>query len=302
MPEVKPYAFSHAQFATLLMISMGIQRVLQVRSAYGGNEAAPICVEFLGESACTDESVMSLLHMKFHTALQCIILAAAVALQCWKTEPILRQLNALFILSPITTGLSTMFFAESISQGALLTQTMLGLVLAVVAAPSATNLPFCTGKYTSFMTLPSMALGSLALGNLVLAYQYVRLTTMTVRSGGDSDKITFPLLAIDPVFYQELPANMVTAVTTIVLFLAVDALTTALLYAHSWFALPDTHQRVRSSRDTKTLQQWDVCFVNVRHCQNHHFLASALTLRYCSFLVCRRHCWHYSLLSQRLGR
>ena len=168
MASVKPGIFSQSQLTTLILLSMGISRILQVRSAYSGekeNEAGRtatlICVEHLGEVACTDSTVLSLLKLKFHSALQVALLVSAVAWQCWNNHNTqaaaanvaavaLQQLNALMIIAPMGTGIAAMAYAEVIPLGAVWKQALVVLVLTVLAAPTdASNVPFWGGRRKS---------------------------------------------------------------------------------------------------------------------------------------------------------
>lgn len=276
MAAVKPGIFSQSQLTTLILLSMGISRILQVRSAYSGGEkeneagrtATLICVEHLGEVACTDSTVLSLLKLKFHSALQVALLVSAVAWQCWNNHNTqaaaanvaavaLQQLNALMIIAPMGTGIAAMAYAEVIPLGAVWKQALVVLVLTVLAAPTdASNVPFWGGrrKSSSARTLASTALAGLALANIFRAAHYVMLTRLPNNTTDDDDgAMTLAKMtpfAIDLVYYyqQQLSSAAVAAAAQpILLFMAVDAITCALLYALSWHALPDSSQRVRAS-------------------------------------------------------
>ena len=101
--------FSKAQFSIAVMISIGISRVLQVKSA-SIEPSNSVCVTHLGEEACQDDAVLTLLKYKYHTALQTTGLIVAGMLQCWKTEAVLEAYNVLFVLSPLLTGAVALYF------------------------------------------------------------------------------------------------------------------------------------------------------------------------------------------------
>jgi hypothetical protein len=250
IPTVKPGIFSPGQFTFLILFSMGISRVLQVRSSYGIGEdrtgtetdkkTIAACVEHLGATACLDSNIQSLLKLKFHSALQLAALAASTALQTWSSEPVLQRLNSLFIISPMGAGIAAMAYSDAISQALVWRQVLVCCVLAVLAAPQGSNFPFMGERVNRVKSLSSMALLGLALSNVFRVVHFVNLA-IGQKSRAPSSSSPF---VINPSLYYQLSPDIAKAAHPIVLFLAVDALAAALVYALSWYSLPDGSQRV----------------------------------------------------------
>jgi hypothetical protein len=252
MPTVKPGVFSPGQFTFLVLISMGFSRILQVRSSYdhgkdsSGTEpekAIASCVEHLGAVACLDSNIQSLLKLKFHSALQLTALAGSMALLTWNSEPILQQLNSLFIISPMGAGIAAMAYSDTISQALVWRQALVCCVLAVLAAPQGSNFPFMGQRVNRVKSLSSMALLGLALSNV---FRVVHFVTLAIGQKSPAPSSSSPFV-INPSLYYQLSPDIAKAAHPIVLFLAVDALAAALVYALSWYGLPDGSQRVSHS-------------------------------------------------------
>jgi hypothetical protein len=263
LPTVKPGIFSPGQFTFLVLISMGISRLLQVRSSYGHGEdssgtepdkAVATCVEHLGAVACLDSSIQSLLKLKFHSALQLTALAGSMALQSWNSEPILQQLNSLFIISPMGAGIAAMAYSDTISQALVWRQALVCFVLAVLAAPQVSNFPFTGKRFNRVKSLSSMALLGLALSNV---FRVVHFVTLAIGQKSQAPSSASPFV-INPFLYYQLSTDIAKAAHPIVLFLAVDALTAALVYALSWYSLPDGSQRVSHSCHVRMIQCWSL--------------------------------------------
>jgi hypothetical protein len=71
MPSIsKPGVISKAQLTMLILLSIGISRLLQVKSAFVKTETgepSTTCLEHLSEEACQDDAVHALLQYKYQT-------------------------------------------------------------------------------------------------------------------------------------------------------------------------------------------------------------------------------------------
>lgn len=271
MPRVQPGVLYPGQFIFLILLAMGVSRILQVRSAYSfssssnGEETngiermtpSPVCVEYLGGDApCVDATIVSLLKLKFHSALHLTALVVALALQVWNTDVLLQQLNALCVLAPLGVGIAALAYSTAISQTIVWRQALMGTVLAVLAAPTTTNLPFVSSPFgnrrlSSAKSLTSMALAGLALSHLFRAAHFVLLTTTNTNTSPEEESSlsssSSSIFVIHPSLLREQlrpDVALFAAAQPILLFLAVDAIAAALVTALAWHTLPDRSQRV----------------------------------------------------------
>jgi len=248
--------FKSPQLNALILLSIGVSRILQVRSTFAvAGEAAPVCVQHLNEAACLDDTILSLLKYKFGVALQLTIVAIACILQCWNTEPVMTKLNALFAFTPMLTGVQALHAASIIDSKQTWAQLWVALVLFALCAPTSLQaLPFT--KYTtadgvssssfsySKRTLPALVLMGLTVLYLAQAANFLLLGLPERAATPTHLSFMEWVLPVQPAAVEKLEGDIADAATPILYFLAVDAFTVALLLAFAWFTLPDRSQRV----------------------------------------------------------
>jgi hypothetical protein len=103
-----PGILTKAQLTMLILLSIGVSRLLRVKTAFVKTETgepSTTCIEHLSEEACQDDAVHALLQYKYQTGLQTTLLVLAGMLQCWNSEQVLQRYHALFLVSPMATGL-----------------------------------------------------------------------------------------------------------------------------------------------------------------------------------------------------
>jgi len=253
--------FKSPQLNALILLSIGVSRILQVRSTFAvAGEAAPVCVQHLNEAACLDDTILSLLKYKFGVALQLTIVAIACILQCWNTEPVMTKLNSLFAFTPMLTGIQALHAASIIDSKQTWAQLWVVMVLFALCAPTSLQaLPFT--KYTtttadgtssssslslsySKKTLPALVLMGLTVLYLAQAVNFLLLGITPARAATPTHFFMEWVLPVQPAAIDKLEGEIAHAATPILYFLAVDAFTVALLLAFAWFTLPDRSQRV----------------------------------------------------------
>lgn len=144
MPQVKPGIFTTSQLTTLIILSIGLSRLMLLRSLFPMNSsdvvdgdnnntsihdedtevttmtASPICVQYFGsEQICTDPTINTLMMYKYASSIQTFCLIGGLLLQIWNysttntkdntNEILLRKLNSLFTVCPMLLGLMTLY-------------------------------------------------------------------------------------------------------------------------------------------------------------------------------------------------
>lgn len=221
--------FSMPQFTALILVAMGVSRVIQVGSfiSVSLTDVSKSCVHHLGEDACRDTGVITVLRLKYFMGIQLAMLVFLTMLQCWQSDELLTRLNACMLLTPIVTGLLTLFmYSDILPAGPIWKESMTGLVMGVLAMPqSFQSIPFLSGQQKKAKTLQSLTLILLVLVSLWEAY---RLLWLSVSTSVQSLVNTDSPLAIVPVT-----------------LLGVDYLTFAIIFAFGWFYFEGSSQRVR---------------------------------------------------------
>ena len=257
-PPAKPATglFTKGQLAILILLVIGLSRVFRVKTA-SLQDGKQVCITHLGEDACEDSAVQKLLQYKYVTAIQTTSLAVLGMLQCWNTEAALQAFNALFLFSPLLTGAGVLFVCEQfLDSGEVWKQLMMALVLTVLAAPdSKAFLPFAASvRPNSSKTLQSLAL-------ITASFHYMYQVFQTVVG---------PLLlkslpighVVASIVVSEKDALVSPAATPLVYFIAVDKLTSALIFAFAWYHFAESHQRVSAVNvnESSPLFHADTCF------------------------------------------
>jgi len=262
-PGVSPMqTLTWAQFIILLLLSMGISRLLQIKSAYimttveegaddgvGGAPSA-FCLEHLGDAACRESSVLHLLQLKYQTGLQTAVLILMAALQCWKREEVLQRLHGLLMFTPLTTAVAVLWLSKQwISPTHVTRQLPVAFVLMVLAKPPPHNVAFkCPSEYRTWgsaknwstMTLQCLLLLSLAGWYFFECLYY---------------GVLFPVITNVPTVVEQwvLTDPMTTtptATTPIMYLILVDQLTRAWVFLFAWYYFHDSEQRVSTKKQT----------------------------------------------------
>jgi hypothetical protein len=114
--------FSPGQLAALILLTLGISRLMQVKSALrheqdgAAKAAAPICLDYImhnnnnniimsSDIVCVDDVFHTWLNFKYMTGLQVLLTTCGMWLRggCWFHEDLLRAFNAVLVLTPIVT-------------------------------------------------------------------------------------------------------------------------------------------------------------------------------------------------------
>jgi hypothetical protein len=166
---------SPGQLAALILLTLGISRLMQVKSALRmirhvhnveesaeSNDqnnsiitaAAPICLDYilrLPQVVCVDNVVNTWLHFKYMTGLQVLLTTCGMWIRggCWCNEDLLKAFNAVLVLTPIvTTAFCFLIQLDKNNNGVLnerhiWKQSIMCVVLSLVAMPGApSQLPF----------------------------------------------------------------------------------------------------------------------------------------------------------------
>lgn len=232
-PEIQQKGvFLSSQFTILILVAMGAARMMEVRSA--SQPESDKCIRYLGESACQDPIVSSLLSLKFHFAIQVFCMVVLYMLLAWNTESMLSHINGLLVLSPIMAGMAVLLGNSAIiPYPAAKGQCIPAVVLALISLP-ANDQPFSNARIPHWKTVPSIVFATLATASMIQAVN-------CLLDSYDADGMTIPQLLPWPehlVTYQP-------ALRPIIQFFAVDYLLMGLLYAYAWHSFPDHTQRVR---------------------------------------------------------
>jgi hypothetical protein len=230
----KPGTFTRAQLCVLITFTLGTSRLVQVGSALTatGTADTDTCHEYLGQEACADAAVASLIRYKYLLGIQVALLLANVVLQFWNNEGCLLRLNVLLIVTPIALSVAAHSAAgEWIPKGKTIRHLTMCIVMTVLASPSDTNsVPFFAGRKQPYKTLQSLAVMSLGITNMWEAVQLL----LPVVNGE-------PYTAVASILNVTSASS---ATTAVIYLIAVDKITNAALYAFSWFYMEESRQRV----------------------------------------------------------
>ena len=252
-PRKNPMILKGPQLTALILLSIGLSRVMQVRSAFAvepDGQPVQICVQHLGEAACTNDIILSLLKYKYGTALQLTILVVSIAIKLWNApdENDLARFNTLLCVTPLITGIQVLYvWRDTLGSGVLVKQLMMGVVLAILCAPSSLKmLPFYGPSKTGVRTkaVPALVLLSLVVWNLFQTVSYLWMTTGMTTIEPTTTTTTQWWLPVQASALQSLSLELQVAAKPIIYFLAVDCLTTAALCAYCWQVLSYPSQRV----------------------------------------------------------
>lgn len=180
-PALQKGIFSPGQLAALILLTLGVSRLMQVKSALRSHASggvlghisssstvesdinndnttasssvemkpAPICLDYilnLPEIVCVHDVVNTWLNFKYMTGLQVLLTTLGMWIRggCWNNENVLRGFNALLILTPIvTTAYALLIKSEGVlNQSRIWQQTIMCVVLSFVASPLQSQLPF----------------------------------------------------------------------------------------------------------------------------------------------------------------
>lgn len=224
-----PGVLSNPQLTALIMFSMGVAKLLQLRSA-ASTASSSVCIEHLGEEACQDETILLLLQYKFSSALIGCCIATLIGLQVWRSDDYLMQVNSLLVVSPWLTSAAVFYLSPQVIPNKVAFQQLLKC-LTLGALAFSTALPFRGPRIGTNKQLPSLVCGALTLLCALQAIQYGRLSL-----GSD---VGSTWLAVQP---DQLAVSEFSA--PILQLLAADYCAMALLMAFCWRSLPDVKQRV----------------------------------------------------------
>ncbi|GKZ01135.1 hypothetical protein MPSEU_001065000 [Mayamaea pseudoterrestris] len=218
------------QLNTLILLAFTVSRILQIGGARSGltNDSEDIaqydgCVAHLGEEACRDVSVQSLLSLKYHSALVVLAVAVAIILPIWSSPQQLLRLNSLFVVAPLLLIVSALSFLHALAPATKTSNVMIVTLLMLLAAPTEyLYVPFLHGRRSSKITqgsrLPSLVLMVL----IFVKGQAIMTTCSDLLANGDNIK-----------------AGLATPALTMTSFLLIDRFTEISLYFFAWYE----HQR-----------------------------------------------------------
>jgi hypothetical protein len=231
-------------FIAFLLLAMGVWKAHELRSA-SIVESSKRCIAFLGDDACKDPLILSLLSLKFHYAMQGICIVFGYYLLVRKTESMLAHINALLGLSPIMAGMSVLLCNLSvIPYPAAKGQCIPAMGLLAMAVPlQKQHQPFTEPRVIQSSTSSSSSLPS-----MILAMFIGTSFLQAIHCLADS----FDLSLVNPVseWISPWPLHVVAArpaARPILQFFAVDHLSMMFLYAYAWHSFPDATQRVRTT-------------------------------------------------------
>lgn len=230
----KPGILTMPQLTLLILLSMGVSKLFEVRSASLGSG----CESVLGAEACAHASIQTLLRFKFHLGVGVALQFFAAGLNCWYNAQQLSELNSLTSVSPLIIGVAIMFGCSNvIPQGAAQKQALVALVLLAIAMPS--SIPFFSNARE---TNSKKALTSLVLAGLMIISTLQTLacwsTALGLFPGVDDIQRLLPLDAT--YFPLDIPATQ-----PILLFIGADTFLLTLVYAYAWNTFHEGYQRVR---------------------------------------------------------
>lgn len=238
------FTFGKAQLAVLILLSIGISRLMQIGGALtaDGTSATNVCNDyFIGEDACQDAAIITLIRYKYLQGIQVAMLVVLAVFQYWKSEPHLQRLNTLLIVTPIALTVWAHFAsAEWIPAGQIRRHLIMSIVLIVVSGPTdKSGIPFVSGQKQPYKTLQSLALMTLG---LVSSHDAFQLLQPVIWQQGEpvAQAVVSQLLTI-----AGGSSSTSSATTVLVYFLAIDKITAAAIYLFSWFYMEDQRQRVR---------------------------------------------------------
>jgi len=269
--------FSRGQLTSLIFLTMGLSRLLQVSNAIPketqGDDgsvlsltASHTCMSFFNGTAmdedpasmCLDEGLNALLKYKYALGWQVTVLVFSVMLQCWNRDEWLIRLNVGFLVTPILASMLALLSVEEtlIHKGSARQQVIMAVVLSCVGAPPSVDwIPFLGGTNN----LP----GSVPRGSKSKSLQSLMIMTMAcyfffqgvVQWGYPLVPSYIQLWSAEnldsaaSVGMEWVNKEVITAVTktpaslVVMLFMIIDKLTLAFLFFFAWFYLPEQQQR-----------------------------------------------------------
>lgn len=270
IPQIKPFAFTNGQLTSLIFLSVGISRIMQIRSSFANFEhnsatqiennstdpflydnvttttvASKICLEYLGtEDVCINDSINTLLRFKHFTSIQTCFIVSFLLAQIWSAENVLQKLNSLFVICPIGTGMTALYIVQNpqygvISSGVFLQQLLMCIVLTVISNSGwqlwkqEYNIPRGTGT-NYYQSLPNLSLLFLSGMSLYDAIQ--------VMQGGPELGNEFSLIQLAGGNTNDL-LHYWYAARPILYFISNDKITNCFMYTYAWYFLNDNKQR-----------------------------------------------------------
>ena len=226
MPKIK--GFSSAQFAGLLLISLGVSYIMEYGAAVKDGTTSTACAEYVlqEETTCAElDAVM--IKAKYYGAIVTCLSVFSIMLLSWTNEPLFLSFNAILCASPLLTTLWALIMTRDLLTAGVAKIGMMASVLFVVTASyifSAKKLAHPTRQ--KLATLQDFALLSFLLMN---AKDFGLLLL-----GGVEGYVNVSFDRISP------------AAQVLVSFLAVDKMTMVTVIAFALFCFDENRKRVSS--------------------------------------------------------
>lgn len=231
---LKSGVLSFPQLTMLILLSIGASKLIEIRSAASADSKSA-CETYFGAEACSNASISTLLHFKFHYGVTVALLFFVGGLNCWNNTVQLAELNSLTIVSPILSGMAVLFAYVPVM--AAQRQALIALVLLAILSPN--SVPFVTHpRPSSSSSLPRMILAG-------LTFVSVLQTLGCAGTAGGVERAQ-ALLPLDASYFP----MEVSATTPIVLWIGLDTFLMALVYAYTWHSFAEGYQRVRGAVST----------------------------------------------------
>lgn len=224
VPQPSQTSFTRAQLASLVFLSIGYTKIMELNTAYKeGYENPKSCIGYLGnenEDTCMHPGFSSLMLAKYYSGMSLAAYLLSGMILLWNSEKLFLRFMLCFTMSPLATTAIAIFISQSVlEENRVWHLLMVATVLfATIAPQNKEQIPFLTGQRFNPKDIESMTLIGL------LVFSLWEITRVVFNS--ESDLANSLLMMESP-----LPD----AAKSLVLFWIVDKFSMVLLYAFALF-------------------------------------------------------------------